>query len=180
MGAQDVSSARKGSWRASRTAALSLVPAGIIVTVIVVAVSLQILVPVGGAGNECTGGLQAFGTAGEARSGASYDYNFSIESASACFTWNDVHVEITNNGGTVVSSGITSYTVYNGSSTQVCYSSGPTETEWTAGTAGSGASLITGTQTLVVLATVYLVNTGAQLNVLRVVSYAGTNHASIP
>ncbi|HEV2317756.1 MAG TPA: archaellin/type IV pilin N-terminal domain-containing protein [Thermoplasmata archaeon] len=132
-----------------------------------------------GPGNQPIGSSLAIGTAAEAQKGANYYYNFTIESAGSGITWNSVNLQITNSGG-LVSAGITSFTVYSVSFQSVCSSSSTTETSWTAGAAGSGSTLISSTQTLVVVTTINLANTGAQLNALGVGSFAGTTHATIP
>jgi hypothetical protein len=134
----------------------------------------------GSGGTQCGWGRMAISTPLETQRGASYFYNFTIESAATCVAWNEVDLQITNNGGTNVSSGITSYTVYNATLATVCSSKGPTETAWTPGAAGSGSTFITSAQTLVALTTVNLANTGAQLAMVGVGSVAGTTHATIP
>jgi flagellin-like protein len=172
------------SWRKNGKRAVSPIIATILLVAITVVLAAVLYILISGLtkgpGNQPIGSALAIGTASEAQKGANYYYNFTVESAGSGITWNSVNLQITNNGGTIVSSGLTSYTVYNIAFATVCSANGATVTAWTAGATGSGASLITSSQTLVVVATVNLANTGAQLHVLGVGSFAGTTSATIP
>ncbi|HEV2317814.1 MAG TPA: archaellin/type IV pilin N-terminal domain-containing protein [Thermoplasmata archaeon] len=174
---------RLQSWRRNRRRGVSPIIATILLVAITVVLAAVLYILISGLtkgpNGESVGGSLAIGSAIEAQKGANYYYNFTVEAAGSGITWNSVDLQITNNAG-LVSSGITSYTVYNIAFSSICQSNGATETSWAAGSSGTGATQISSTHTLVVIATVNLANTGAQLNALGVGSFSGTIHAKIP
>lgn len=131
-------------------------------------------------GQRSVGPPPAIGTASEAQHGAIYSYNFTVESVGADVSWNAVKLNIIGAGGRIVTSGISSYTIYDASSANVCYANAPVEIAWSPGPAGSGASPMTTSETIAVLTTVSLAGVGLQLNVSEPGISAWSTYAAIP
>jgi len=194
---------RKRGWRKKSKRAVSPIIATILLVAITVVLAAVLYVLIAGLSNNkplgtaFAMGTPAEGTLSVAETGiacgvtspaACYTYAFTIESAGSGITWNSIDFNVKSSSGAVQA--VTGYAVWPisgpvpAAGSSVCYASGTTETSWTAGTAGSGTTPISTTQTLIVY---YLGTTstsdplgGSTLYALGTGSYSGTVQIAIP